>query len=353
VSPATIRKRTTKSGEARFQVLYRRGGRGYPIETAGTFRTQRDAKLRRDLVAGWIAQGLDPQVELAKTSAPRAARLTFAQWADRYVSSRIDYAAETTKNVNSHLKKIRGCALADSPIDEIIVADLQELAAAWAATMKPSSLARYFGTVRRIFDFADIDPNPARDKRINLPSIVQDEVNPPTAGHFLSMLEAMPSRYWLPLVVAEQTAMRIGEICSLEWGDVDEQAHRFRLRGGATKSRRPRWAQLPEWLMAIVADTLPREDRTAQRLVFPGMSADVAKNAMARACRTAGIPVYSPHDLRHRRLSLWHNDGVPARELADRAGHARASMTLDVYSHVMPVDEVPVERLERLLVMSR
>jgi integrase len=333
VSPATIRKRTTKSGEARFQVLYRRGGRGYPIETAGTFRTQRDAKLRRDLVAGWIAQGLDPQVELAKTSAPRAARLTFAQWADRYVSSRIDYAAETTQNVKSHLKKIRGCALADSPIDEITVADLQELAAAWAATMKPSSLARYFGTVRRIFDFADIEPNPARDKRINLPSIVQDEVNPPTAGHFLSMLEAMPSRYWLPLTVAEQTGMRIGEICSLEW--------------------RARWAQLPEWLMAIVADTLPREDRTAQRLVFPGMSADVAKNAMARACRTAGIPVYSPHDLRHRRLSLWHNDGVPARELADRAGHARASMTLDVYSHVMPVDEVPVERLERLLVMSR
>ncbi len=36
---------------------------------------------------------------------------------------------------------------------------------------------------------------------------------------------------------------------------------------------------------------------------------------------------------------------VPARELAERTGHARASMSLDVYSHVMPADEVPVERL--------
>jgi hypothetical protein len=35
----------------------------------------------------------------------------------------------------------------------------------------------------------------------------------------------------------------------------------------------------------------------------------------------------------------------PARELAERAGHARASMSLDVYSHVMPPDEVRAEAL--------
>jgi hypothetical protein len=34
-------------------------------------------------------------------------------------------------------------------------------------------------------------------------------------------------------------------------------------------------------------------------------------------------------------LTLWHHQGVPARELAARAGHSRASMSLDVYSHVL------------------
>jgi hypothetical protein len=48
--------------------------------------------------------------------------------------------------------------------------------------------------------------------------------------------------------------------------------------------------------------------------------------------------------LRHRRITIWHQSGVPARELAERAGHARASMSLDVYSHVMPPDEVSAER---------
>lgn len=62
-----------------------------------------------------------------------------------------------------------------------------------------------------------------------------------------------------------------------------------------------------------------------------------------------GIPLYSPHDLRHRRGSLWHASGMPARELAARMGHSKASMSLDVYTHVMPPDEVPAERVLSLL----
>jgi integrase len=70
---------------------------------------------------------------------------------------------------------------------------------------------------------------------------------------------------------------------------------------------------------------------------------------MLRACKLAKVPHYHPHDLRHRRISLWHQSGVPARELAERAGHARPSMSLDVYSHVMPANEVPDDRLLRLI----
>ena len=39
-----------------------------------------------------------------------------------------------------------------------------------------------------------------------------------------------------------------------------------------------------------------------------------------------------------------HASGMPARELAERMGHSRASMSLDVYTHVMPPDEVSPER---------
>jgi integrase len=70
---------------------------------------------------------------------------------------------------------------------------------------------------------------------------------------------------------------------------------------------------------------------------------------MLRACRTAGIPVYSPHDLRHRRITIWHHAGVPLKQIGDQVGHTKVSMTLDVYSHVMPVSEIPVEDLRAAL----
>jgi len=47
-------------------------------------------------------------------------------------------------------------------------------------------------------------------------------------------------------------------------------------------------------------------------------------------------------------ISLWHFQGVPARELADRAGHSKPSMSLDVYSHVIVPDEVDPEALKAL-----
>ena len=40
---------------------------------------------------------------------------------------------------------------------------------------------------------------------------------------------------------------------------------------------------------------------------------------------------------------------MPARELSERMGRSKASMSLDVYTHVMPPDDVPAERALSLL----
>ena len=95
---------------------------------------------------------------------------------------------------------------------------------------------------------------------------------------------------------------------------------RRNVKGGtSTRARSP---QVPGWLMEVIEDSCPLEDRTAERRVFPCLSADALRNAMGRACRAAGIPDFSPYDLRHRRLSLWHHQGVPAAVLKQRAGHS-------------------------------
>jgi len=64
---------------------------------------------------------------------------------------------------------------------------------------------------------------------------------------------------------------------------------------------------------------------------------------MASACKHAGIPSYGPHDLRHRFISILVKSGVPITIVQKVAGHGRASVTLDIYSHVIldePADYV-------------
>jgi integrase len=74
---------------------------------------------------------------------------------------------------------------------------------------------------------------------------------------------------------------------------------------------------------------------------------------MEWACKSAGIPHYHPHDLRHLRISLWHAQGVPAREIGEWVGQRQISTTLDTYTHVLVGAVVPDEALNALLVWSR
>lgn len=75
MSPAHIRVRVLSGprtkGEKRYDVRYRMsGGREARVEHGGTFTTLREARLRRDLVAGEIAAGRDPRAILAALRNP-------------------------------------------------------------------------------------------------------------------------------------------------------------------------------------------------------------------------------------------------------------------------------------------
>jgi len=334
----TITTRKTSSGP-RYHVRFRLGGRAYPLVHAGSFRTLKEAKARRDLVAGEIASGRNPRKLLDAMTAAPAPVLTLSCWRDRFIESRIDVDENTKKNYISALKK--ACETFGDRDPATITADE---VATWVAELarkyKPGTIALYLLSLRMLLDFTGLEPNVARDPRVKKPKQVREEPQPPSAEQLLAILEVMGESWRLLFVTIEQGALRLGEAVALRWADVDAANLRLRLPRSATKRDRARWVYLPPWLIEAIEATCPLEDRTPGRRVFGGISEASAYQAMSRACRNAKVPHYHPHDLRHRRITIWHQSGVPARELAERAGHARASMSLDVYSHVMPPDEV-------------
>src|SRR5690242_4925730 len=117
--------------------------------------------------------------------------------------------------------------------------------------------------------------------------------------------------------------MRVGELDALTWGDIDEPAARWRVSQAVAKTRRARWIPVvPVEVFDAVTELVPREDRNLDGRVFAGFGVDRFRTAIARACKAAGVPVFSPHDLRHRRATLWHLQGVPPAEAAAWLGHS-------------------------------
>jgi integrase len=56
------------------------------------------------------------------------------------------------------------------------------------------------------------------------------------------------------------------------------------------------------------------------------------------------------HDLRHFHASALLEAGVPVTVVSRRLGHASASMTLDVYGHVLPAaDADAADALETMM----
>jgi integrase len=69
--------------------------------------------------------------------------------------------------------------------------------------------------------------------------------------------------------------------------------------------------------------------------VFEGVTGDRLRTALARASTAAGVPLLSPHDLRHRRISLLHVGGMPWARIGEQVGHDDLMTTARTYTHVV------------------
>jgi integrase len=81
--------------------------------------------------------------------------------------------------------------------------------------------------------------------------------------------------------------------------------------------------------------------------VFTGFLANRFRTAMSRACTAAGVPSFSPHDFRHRRVSLMHLGGAPWARIGEHVGHDDLVTTARTYTHVL-ADEREIDYEEVL-----
>jgi hypothetical protein len=108
---------------------------------------------------------------------------------------------------------------------------------------------------------------------------------------------------------------------------------------------------VPPVVFAEVLDLCPRDDRSPNRSVFEGFGVDRFRTSIARACTAGGVPVFSPHDLRHRRISLMRLAGVPWARIGEQGRAARPRGDRQPRLHARFVDSLKT-RAKRAIFME-
>jgi integrase len=341
VGSAWVEKRVTGDG-----VRYRLGGREAPRLYAGVFRTMREARARRDWVVGELAARRVP--DLSTLAAPASA-VTLREASIRWQASRVDVRESTRIQHRTALGRVLPI-LGDKPINLITPADVADLVAELAAAEKArESIRKSVTALAMVLDHAGVAPNPARDRvQVRLPLAEPEEPEPPAAEHVEAAAWLLTPSYMVAMLVLEATGCRIGELEAARVGDLDEQRQAWLVRAAVSKTRRARWVNLPADLFDVIVDQLSApEDRDPKASLFPGVTSDRLRMAIRRACRDAGMPVFAPHSLRHRYISLAHKQGDSWAEIGERVGQRSRLVTADRYSHAL-VDYRPVNRSELL-----
>jgi integrase len=273
---------------------------------------------------------------------------TLRDAAKRWQESRVDVADNTRLQHRSAVRMLLP-VLGERRIDTITAADVADLVGKLTAKGKARETVRKsLLALAMILDHEGVAPNPARDKiKVRLPREERPEIVPPNAEHVLAAHEVLPPRYRLPLLVLDATGMRLGELERLTWGDLDEPRQRWRVSQVVSKTGRARWVGVPPALFEAVCELVSREDRVPERRIFQGFGGDRFRTALTRACTAAGVPAFSPHDLRHRRISLLHLAGVPWARIGEHVGQRNLAVTANTYSHVL-ADESELDYLELL-----
>jgi integrase len=141
------------------------------------------------------------------------------------------------------------------------------------------------------------------------------------------------SKHLYPLVVlALETAMRLGELLKLTWNDFDENAKVLTLR--ETKNGKMRRVPLSSVAFQTLLE-IPRSHSNARIFFSWSTRPDSIKTAWRGACSRANLIDFRFHDLRHEATSRLCERGLSPVEVASITGHRNLGMLLR-YAHMRP-----------------
>jgi integrase len=199
----------------------------------------------------------------------------------------------------------------------------------------------------------------------------------PDVDHVQRLIDAATARspdLGCAILVASRTGVRRGELCALQWDDLDDTATTINVCRSVTttvgdahherqgKTGRAGHRTIPVGPAVTLALRTHRA-RMAERALERGhplapwmftndgahpWRTDYVTLALSRICEDHDVDIHI-HQLRHFAATQWIAAGMDPRTVSYLLGHARTSTTMDIYSAYMPTKgQEAADIMERL-----
>lgn len=248
--------------------------------------------------------------------------------------------------------------------------------------LAPATVQKHYNLLSSIFQFAKrnglIKNNPVENAERPVVRKTETDVYTTEEVHELfKLLEKEEIQHNLMIRLAIETGMRRGELLGLQWEDIDFERNKISIRHslsytkeegyqlGDTKSRKKRVVIASRGMMDRLKNyhLIKRKERLQSSELWEGGSCFFVFSDWN------GKPLYpgSPtrwwsrflertefkkirfHDLRHTAATLLINQGLHAKIISERLGHADISTTMNVYGHYLEeADQKAADILDNL-----
>ncbi len=221
-------------------------------------------------------------------------------------------------------------------------------------SISPTTFNYYLHTLRYIFRTVKADARLTEDvwAKAKMKTMVQFSRRELTIDELKKVCGAAQGEMKLMFAVGLYTGLRLGDCCTLKWGEVDLRRHQIRRIPNKMARRCPRPVVIPiHPFLANVLAEIPANERDVY--VFPKTAStylssarSVVTDSIQRHFRACGLQTTEPrenganpivrvgfHSLRHTFVSMCREANAPLSVVEALVGHSSADMTRH-YTHV-------------------
>lgn len=375
---ASIKQQETKSGKRFFLISVSRGyGRtpytmrwywpdGWSKRSAEREAAKQAAQFERDCAEGKVLNRAEAKEKAAQEAAERAKLKSVKEYGNNVfmAGKSVTFSENARASYQMFLDRHVYPTLGDTLLTDVtpsmltaLLTDFQRAGYSHASTIKLYNICN--GLFQAAFLDGSIEMNPLL--RVRRPAPCKDEVVKKESDkaltvkelkYVLACVEQEPLKWRVFIHVAADTGLRRGELCGLQWSDIDFKAKTLTVRRNlqytvqrgvfeaAPKSGKIRTVDVGPDVLALLWQL--RDEQAASCISKWCFTQDGSPEPMFPQSPTKyfrtfgkkyGIEDFHPHKLRHSFASIAITSGADIASVSQKLGHADKSTTLRMYTH--------------------